>query len=157
MAEQPQEQPPVEDEVLDPAQAAPPADAPEAAAGAEAGAEAPAEPDYKDLYLRAAAESDNVRKRARRDVEAAQARGIGRLAKELLPALDNLERALDAAEASEGGDELTRGIRLVQQELLSAMGRLTASDLGLPVEVKSAVNYTQAVEDVWQELRTIAE
>lgn len=41
--------------------------------------------------------------------------------------------------------------------LLSAMGRLTASDLGLPVEVKSAVNYTQAVEDVWQELRTVAE
>ena len=41
--------------------------------------------------------------------------------------------------------------------LLSAMGRLTASDLGLPVEIKSAVNYTQAVEDVWQELRTVAE
>jgi outer membrane protein len=41
--------------------------------------------------------------------------------------------------------------------LLSAMGRLTASDLGLPVVVKSAVNYTQAVEDVWQELRTVAE
>lgn len=41
--------------------------------------------------------------------------------------------------------------------LLSAMGRLTAQDLGLPVQVKSAVNYTQAVEDVWQELRTVAE
>ncbi|SFV32163.1 outer membrane protein [Devosia crocina] len=41
--------------------------------------------------------------------------------------------------------------------LLSAMGRLTAQDLGLPVEIKSAVNYTQTVEDVWQELRTVAE
>ncbi|RYE56862.1 MAG: channel protein TolC, partial [Hyphomicrobiales bacterium] len=41
--------------------------------------------------------------------------------------------------------------------LLSAMGRLTASDLGLPVQIKSAVNYTQTVEDVWQELRTVAE
>lgn len=41
--------------------------------------------------------------------------------------------------------------------LLSAMGRLTAQDLGLPVTVKSAVNYTQSVEDVWQELRTVAE
>lgn len=41
--------------------------------------------------------------------------------------------------------------------LLSAMGRLTASGLGLPVEVKSAVNYTRAVEDVWQELRSVAE
>ncbi|QQR40832.1 TolC family outer membrane protein [Devosia rhizoryzae] len=41
--------------------------------------------------------------------------------------------------------------------LLSAMGRLTAQDLALPVEVKTAVPYTQAVEDVWQELRTVAE
>ncbi len=41
--------------------------------------------------------------------------------------------------------------------LLSALGRLTASDLGLPVEVKSAVRYTDAVEDVWQELRTVVE
>ena len=41
--------------------------------------------------------------------------------------------------------------------LLAAMGRLTATDLGLPVEVKSAVNYTNAVQDVWQELRAVAE
>lgn len=41
--------------------------------------------------------------------------------------------------------------------LLSAMGRLTAGNLGLAVEVKSAVRYNQAVEDVWQELRTVAE
>lgn len=41
--------------------------------------------------------------------------------------------------------------------LLSAMGRLTATNLGLPVEVKSAVRYNQAVEDVWQELRTVTE
>lgn len=39
--------------------------------------------------------------------------------------------------------------------LLSAMGRLTANNLGLPVEVKSAVQYNQAVEDVWQELRSV--
>ena len=39
--------------------------------------------------------------------------------------------------------------------LLSAMGRLTATDLGLAVEVKSAVQYNQTVEDVWQELRTV--
>jgi len=41
--------------------------------------------------------------------------------------------------------------------LLAAMGRLTAADLGLPVEIKSAARYTDAVEDVWQELRTVAE
>ena len=41
---------------------------------------APSEPDYKDQWLRAAAELDNVRKRARRDVGAAEARGIAKLA-----------------------------------------------------------------------------
>ncbi|UXN73024.1 TolC family protein [Devosia sp. A8/3-2] len=41
--------------------------------------------------------------------------------------------------------------------LLSSMGRLTASNLGLPVEVKTAVQYNKAVEDVWQELRAVAE
>jgi molecular chaperone GrpE len=87
---------------------------------------APEEPDYKDKWLRAVAELDNVRKRARRDVDAAQARGIGRLARELLPALDNFERALAAAEAQpENRDHhLTDGIRLVQTELLAALARV---------------------------------
>jgi molecular chaperone GrpE len=94
-------------------------------AAAEPEAE-PAEPDYRDLYLRAAAEADNVRKRARRDVEAAQARGVARLARELLPSLDNLDRALAHAEAEESDSEhhLTKGIRLVQQELLAALTRV---------------------------------
>jgi molecular chaperone GrpE len=111
-------------------EAAADADAPEAAAAEEATqaaeTEAPAEPDYKDLYLRAAAETDNIRKRARRDVELANARGVGRLARELLPSLDNLDRALASAEAQEGDEEhhLTKGIRLVQQELLAALTRV---------------------------------
>lgn len=84
------------------------------------------EPDYRDEYLRALAESENVRKRARRDVELANARGVARLARELLPSLDNLDRALASAEAQEGDDEhhLTKGIRLVQQELLAAFERV---------------------------------
>jgi molecular chaperone GrpE len=83
-------------------------------------------PDYKDKWLRAEAELDNVRKRARRDVGAAESRGIGRLARELLPALDNFERALAAAEAQpENRDHhLTDGIRLVQTELLAALARV---------------------------------
>jgi molecular chaperone GrpE len=94
----------------------------------DAAVEAPeaAEPDFKDLYLRAAAETDNVRKRARRDVELASARGVARLARELLPSLDNLDRALAAAEAeeSDGEHHLTKGIRLVQQELQTALTRV---------------------------------
>jgi molecular chaperone GrpE len=84
------------------------------------------EPDYKDKWLRAAADLDNVRKRARRDVAAAETRGIAKLARELLPALDNFERALAAAEAQpENRDHhLTDGIRLVQTELLGALARV---------------------------------
>jgi molecular chaperone GrpE len=95
-------------------------------ASAPPDAPAPAEPDYKDQWLRAAAELDNVRKRARRDVAAAESRGIAKLARELLPALDNFERALAAAEEQpENRDHhLTDGIRLVQTELLGALARV---------------------------------
>ena len=74
------------------------------------------EPDYKDRWMRSAADLENVRRRARRDVALAESRGVARLARELLPALDNLDRALAAAEAQpENADHhLTDGIRLVQ-------------------------------------------
>ena len=109
-----------------PAEATAPGEEP---AGAERPDEAAAPepvPDYKDQWLRAAAELDNVRKRARRDVAVAESRGIAKLAKELLPALDNFERALAAAEEQpENRDHhLTDGIRLVQTELLGALARV---------------------------------
>ena len=103
-----------------------PAEVVEEVEAVEAAEAAPAEPDYKDKWLRSEAELDNVRKRARLDVMAAESRGVARLAKELLPALDNLERALAAAEAQpENRDHhLTDGIRLVQSELLGALSRV---------------------------------
>jgi molecular chaperone GrpE len=112
-----------------PGAVAPEADADDTAdraVDAEGEAAPPGEPDFKDLYLRAAAETDNIRKRARRDVELASARGVARLARELLPSLDNLDRALAAAEAqeSDGEHHLTKGIRLVQQELQGALTRV---------------------------------
>jgi molecular chaperone GrpE len=122
------EQPVSEEQAVAPEEAAPAAVAPEQAASDEAVSEEPVpeEPDYKDKWLRAVAELDNVRKRARRDVGAAESRGIFKLARELLPALDNFERALAAAEAQpENRDHhLTDGIRLVQTELLGALARV---------------------------------
>ena len=114
-----------EQPVSDPAPEAP---APDDAVVEEAAAQeaVPEEPDYKDKWLRAVAELDNVRKRARRDVGVAESRGVFKLARELLPALDNFERALAAAEAQpENRDHhLTDGIRLVQSELLGALSRV---------------------------------
>ena len=80
---------------------------------------------YLELAQRTQADFENYRKRTTRDVRAAEARGMSRLARELLPALDNLDRALAAVEAS-GEDEehhLTQGIRLVQSELSAALAR----------------------------------
>ena len=78
---------------------------------------------YLDLAQRTQADFDNYRKRMAREVRAAEARGIAKLAKELLPALDNLERALQAVEQSDPDHHLTEGIRLVTSELSVALGR----------------------------------
>ncbi len=99
----------------------------EAAVAAEAAVEA--EPDYKDQWMRSVAELDNFRKRTSRDAAQAELRGIAKLARELLPALDNLDRAIKAAEAhpESANPELIGGIELVQQELLAAFSRVGIS------------------------------
>jgi molecular chaperone GrpE len=79
--------------------------------------------EYLALAQRTQADFENFRKRMARDVAAAQERGVGKLAKELLPAIDNLDRALAAAEGAEGGD-LAAGVKLVHDELLAALGRV---------------------------------
>lgn len=77
--------------------------------------------EYLALAQRTQAEFDNYRKRAAKDVAAAGARAKGNLAHELLPAVDNLERAL--ASAGEGEHSLAEGVRLVHAELLGALQR----------------------------------
>jgi molecular chaperone GrpE len=80
----------------------------------------------RDEYLndlkRLAADFDNYRKRVARDQENLVARAHERLVKELLPVLDDLERALVAAEEHEEA-KLEEGVRLVHRELVSALSR----------------------------------
>ena len=71
---------------------------------------------------RVAAEFENYRKRVARDQESLVARAHERLVKELLPVLDDLERALAAAEEHEEA-KLEEGVRLVQRELAAALQR----------------------------------
>ena len=71
--------------------------------------------------------------------------------------LDVLNAQAELTSAREGLINASSNKVIATFSLLSAMGRLTARDLGLNVEIKSAVQYNQAVEDVWQELRTVAE
>jgi molecular chaperone GrpE len=78
--------------------------------------------EYLALAQRTQADFENYRKRMAREVSLAEGRGISRLAKELLPALDNLDRAIAAAPA--GQDGVTEGFRLVHAELTAALARL---------------------------------
>jgi molecular chaperone GrpE len=80
--------------------------------------------DYLALAQRTQADFENFRKRAARDKAEAADRGMGRLAKELLPALDHLELALRATEEHEGAEDVVKGFRLVHEELLGALERV---------------------------------
>jgi molecular chaperone GrpE len=80
-----------------------------------AAAERKAEEHLDDLK-RLAAEFDNYRKRAARDQEQLVARAHERLVEELLPVLDDLERALEAAEEHEEA-KLEEGVKLVHRSL----------------------------------------
>jgi molecular chaperone GrpE len=86
-------------------------------------AEAEAKRDeYLDGLQRVAADFDNFRKRTARDQESLVARAHERLAKELLPVLDDLERTLVAAADHEEA-KLEEGVRLVHRELVDALTR----------------------------------
>jgi molecular chaperone GrpE len=80
----------------------------------------------RDEYLndlkRVAAEFDNFRKRVARDQESLVIRATERLVKELLPVLDDLERALQAAEQHEEA-KLEEGVRLVHRQLAESLRR----------------------------------
>jgi|ERR1035438_3365518 molecular chaperone GrpE len=77
--------------------------------------------EYLALAQRTQADFENYRKRVARESALARERGVAKLAKELLGALDNLDRALDAA-AEE--DPLLDGVRLVRSEFADALARL---------------------------------
>ena len=76
--------------------------------------------DYLALAQRTQADFENYRKRVAREAAAAQERGVCSLAKELLPALDNLDRAIEHADHD---DPLLQGVRLVRSELAAALTR----------------------------------
>jgi molecular chaperone GrpE len=77
----------------------------------------------RDLYLRAQAELQNYRKRAQREAEEMRQYQALPIARDLLPAFDNLHRALAAAEASGSVEDLVNGVRLVAKQIEATLGR----------------------------------
>ncbi len=77
--------------------------------------------EYLDLARRTQADFENYRKRAAREAAAAGDRAKSGLVRELLPVVDNLERALASAESNE--QHLAEGVRLVHAELIAVLER----------------------------------
>lgn len=131
----PEEAPAASSEVI-PVEVEAPAEG-EVKAEAKAEKPAPAAPDYEakiasleqakkdtyDRYLRAAADLENFRKRTKRELEDARYDAKIKTLKEMLPVVDNLERAIEYA-ASGGQNPIVEGVQLVLRQFQTAFERL---------------------------------
>ncbi len=102
----------------------------------QVGSEAPVEREalvaerdaLSDALLRLRAEFENFRKRASRELIEARVRAQGDLLNDLLPVLDNLERALDAAEHHEEGKVL-EGVKLTRNMFADLVARVGVEEI----------------------------
>jgi molecular chaperone GrpE len=83
-----------------------------------------------DRYLRAAADVENLRKRQKREMDDVRLESKGRVLKEMLPVVDNLERAIEHATSQAGTNPIVEGVQLVLRQFLTAFERLDVT----PVE-----------------------
>ena len=77
----------------------------------------------EDQLLRAAAELENVRKRGRKEAEEARRYASSQLLTDLLNVVDNLDRAVEAAETNEGSSGLLSGVKMVSSQLSEVLGK----------------------------------
>jgi molecular chaperone GrpE len=80
--------------------------------------------DQKDSVIRAKAEVDNIRRRSAQDVEKARKFALEKFASELLPVVDNLERAIANVDAEDENQKgLAEGVELTLQSMMSALDK----------------------------------
>jgi molecular chaperone GrpE len=118
---------------------------------------AAAEKEKKDnweRYLRSAADLENVRKRTKREIEDAKLDTKNKVLKEMLPVVDNLERAIEHASSQGDADPkikaLVDGVQLVLRQFTTAFERLdiTAVDaMGKPFDPNMHEAISQAESD----------
>lgn len=75
-----------------------------------------------DRWLRSQAELENFRRRAQKEAEEMRRYQTLPLIRDLLPGMDNLERAVSAAENSSNVEELLQGVRMVVQQFENTLG-----------------------------------
>lgn len=106
----------------------------------------------KDRLLRALAETENVRRRAERDLGDMRQYAVAKFAADLLPVADNLERAIASVPAETLRDDgivkaLLEGVELTEKELLRALERHGVTKL-LPVGERFDPNFHEALFEV---------
>lgn len=83
----------------------------------------------KEQMLREQAETMNMRKRMQRDVENARKFALEKMAAELLPVVDNLERAIDAAGTDEAVKPVVEGIQLTYKSFLDVLEKFNIKQI----------------------------
>ncbi|WP_438503767.1 nucleotide exchange factor GrpE [Corallococcus exiguus] len=79
--------------------------------------------DFQDRAIRSAADLENYRKRAQKEKEDVQKFGVEKLLKDLLPVVDNMDRALDAASKSPDFDSFQKGVAMTRKSFEDSLGR----------------------------------
>lgn len=79
--------------------------------------------DFRERWLRAQAELENYRKRSQKELEQEKQYRSLPVARDVLPALDNLQRALQVAKTSKDVDQLLQGVQMVATQLQEALTR----------------------------------
>jgi molecular chaperone GrpE len=79
--------------------------------------------EQRNLYLRTLADFQNYRRRQQDEMERGRLRLLEALMEELLPILDNFERALQAAEATRELEPLLEGVRLTERQIKALLAR----------------------------------
>lgn len=101
--------------------------------------------EHYDLYLRARAEAENTRRRAQDDVSKAHKFAVESFAEGLVPVIDSLEKALEAASSS--NDSLREGIEITLRQLRSAFEKNRLTEIN-PLGEKFDPHRHQAVSVV---------
>lgn len=100
--------------------------------------------EFRDQFLRTAAELENVRRRASRDVESAHRFGVERFAREMLAVVDSLEAGREAARAAGEEGAVAEGMEATLRLLLSVLEKFGVT----PVEAAGAPFDPQAHEAI---------
>ncbi len=101
----------------------------------------------KDKHLRALAEGENIRRRAQKDRDEAQKYGGVKLARDLLPVYDNLQRALKSLtdEQRAAAADFVSGIELTERELLNAFSKHSIMPVAPEIGEKFTADKHQAM------------